>query len=75
MAAARLMQIPAATQAETHPASAPVAWAMVREASACRASISTKRPKLSSTQHVILSGTIEATSAVIVPETLMTVFC
>ena len=58
----------------TQPASDPVDLAMVLEASACKVSLLTKRPSLSSKHCLISSGTIEDPIAFIVPETLMTVF-
>ena len=63
--------IPADALAVTNPASVPVALAMAVLAFRCKSVISTNSGKMSATARTASGTTMEAPSAVIVPETLM----
>ena len=72
MAPATPSVIPALQEAVTNPASAPQSRAIAALALRCRSSISTNSRRMALTASTASGTTIEAPSAVIVPETLMT---
>src|SRR5256886_5082527 len=72
MQAATPSVMPAATQAVTHPASAPVASAIDREAAACSSVITTKCGRIEAAAAMTSGLTALAPRPVIVPDALMT---
>src|SRR6185312_15976206 len=64
--------MPALHEAVTNPASARQTLAIAARALRCRSSISTNSPRIAATAATASGTTIEAPSAVIVPETLIT---